>query len=116
MVMMLPAVTGHRIVTAGMPGVAAAETFAGKPATAQDAMGFNGFACVLRASGRVATMVAEKRAQQIAVRLNQNDQDFSHCLMMPFQCCSRAFRISAGSAARISRLTIITISRAGKRC
>ena len=35
---------------------------------------------------------------------------------MLFQCWSRACRIFAGSVARISRFTIITMSRAGNRC
>ena len=60
--------------------------------------------------------MAEKGAQQVTVGSNQEYQDFSHCSMMPFQCRSSLLLISAGLKDRISRLTIITMSRGGKRC
>ena len=60
--------------------------------------------------------MAEKRAQQVTVGANQEYQDFSHCSMMPFQCRSSLFLISSELKARISRLTIITMSRSGRRC
>ena len=48
--------------------------------------------------------------------MNQAYQEFAHCSMMLFQCCSSAARICAGSLFSISRRTITTMSRGGKRC
>lgn len=65
-------------------------------------------------------MTAKNRADQVPIGLNQDNQrgcqDFSHCLIIRFQCCSMAACIFSGLLDRISRLTITTRSLAGKRC
>ena len=69
--MVLRAVTRYRIVTSGMPRVAAADPFAGQPQAAYYAMHFDRFARVLRTGRCVAAIVTEERTQQVAVSLNK---------------------------------------------
>lgn len=105
----------YRIVATRMPWVATAQAFERKPRTPDRAMLFDRFDRVLRTTRGIAAMAAEERTDEIAVDPDGYGQEFSHFFIMLSQCFSSAVRISAGSDERISRRTMITMSRGGKR-
>ena len=77
---------GNRVVTTGMPGVTTTDPLHRQPQTFHAAVRFNSFGRVLRTGWGIATVVAEQRAEQVSVCLNQYYQESAHCLMMLFQC------------------------------
>src|SRR5712692_4858241 len=63
--------SGYRVGSAGMPRVATQQAPAGEPASAQDAVGLDRGFRVFRTSRVEAAMIADPRAQQVLVELNQ---------------------------------------------
>src|SRR5690606_26411934 len=64
----------HRVITARMPGVAAAQAPHGQPAATQRAVAFNGFDGVVRAAGMEAAAWPEQGADQVLVEPHQAQQ------------------------------------------
>jgi hypothetical protein len=63
--------SGYRIGSAGMPRVATQQAPAGEPTSAQYAVGLDRGFRVFRTSRVEAAVVANPRAQQVLVELNQ---------------------------------------------
>src|ERR671911_969310 len=92
----------HRIVARPAPGTAAADAPRCKPRAPCCAMALNCFKRVRRATRLVATVPAEKWAQQEAVQVDRRFEQRLHRVACPIFCqsCSRLAKTPAFGAAR----------------
>src|SRR5579863_2469483 len=104
---------GHRVVTARMQGMAAADAAGGEPAAFPGAVFFDGFDGVERAAGLEAAARTQQWAHEIPIQADGDYQEALHRLITSCQCQSRLARSSALSRRPAAARACTTMSTAG---
>jgi hypothetical protein len=87
----------YRIIAAAMPGMAAHYTLEAQPAAPHRTMALQGLQRVLRATGGIAAMIAQVRADKVTVSAHQNHKTGLH-QRAPVKRVANSLRNSVRSA------------------
>ena len=96
----IPSGDRHRVVAAGVPGMATGQTFRRKPAAVQRSESLHGLQGVLGAGRVEAATRTQERAHEPLVNANYECDGVAHCSVTFFQS---AIRLACNSAPAVSR-------------